>query len=192
MICAIILAAGNSSRFGSNKLLHTVNNIPMYQRTVNLIAQLNPAQKIIVTKYPKLYQNIDSSFHIIENYDTSLGQSHSMQLGIKKSLQLDTQITGFLFIVSDQPYLTINSLQKLCTTWQKKRGICALAYNTKRGNPIIFDRKYLQELLTIKGDIGGRSIIKNHLNELTLVQAKFANELFDIDTITDTKISKPY
>lgn len=188
MISAIILAAGNSSRFGSNKLLHTVNNIPMYQRTVNLIAQLNPAQKIIVTKYPNLYKNISSDFHIVENYATHLGQSHSMQMGIKKSLQLDTQITGFLFIVSDQPYLTVDSLQKLYHTWQKNHGICAMAYGQKRGNPIIFDRKYLNELLAIKGDIGGRSIIKNHLDELTLVQANSAKELCDIDTIQQAKL----
>lgn len=187
MISAIILAAGNSSRFKSNKLLHTVNNIPMYQRTVNLIEQLPSAQKIIVTKYPALYKNLPADFHIVENYRTDLGQSHSMQMGIKKSLQLAKQITGFLFIVSDQPYLTVNSLQKLYHTWQQKRGICALAYGEKRGNPIIFDRKYLNELLAIKGDIGGRYIIKKHLDELTLVQASSAEELHDIDTIADIK-----
>lgn len=186
-LAAIILAAGNSSRFGSNKLLYPVNNIPMYKHTVNLINELQPAQKIIVTKYPKLYQDINANFHIVENYATDLGQSHSMQLGIKKSLQLDNQITGFLFIVSDQPYLTLASLVKLYATWQTKQGICALSYKQKRGNPIIFDRKYLNELLAIKGDIGGRSIIKNHLSELTLVEANFAKELCDIDTLTDTK-----
>lgn len=188
MLSAIILAAGNSSRFGSNKLLHTVNNIPMYQHTVNLIEHLNPAQKIIVTKYPNLYKRIPADFHIVENYATDLGQSHSMQMGIKKSLQLDLQITGFLFIVSDQPYLTIDSLQKLYRTWQQHQGICALAYKHKRGNPIIFARKYIDELLEIKGDIGGRYIIKNHLDELTLVQANSAKELVDIDTIQQAKL----
>lgn len=36
-LCVIMLAAGNSSRFGTNKLLYSINNQPMYQYTLNLI-----------------------------------------------------------------------------------------------------------------------------------------------------------
>lgn len=48
-LCVVILAAGNSSRFGANKLLYSINNIPMYQYTLNLIKKLNPKQTILVT-----------------------------------------------------------------------------------------------------------------------------------------------
>ena len=113
-LCVVILAAGNSSRFGANKLLYPINNIPMYQYTLNLIKKLNPKQTILVTKYPEITKKIDPNIIIIPNYDTHLGQSHSMQLAIKASQQLssadntnDNNIDGYLFIVCDQPFLTM-------------------------------------------------------------------------------------
>ena len=77
-LCVVILAAGNSSRFGANKLLYPINNIPMYQYTLNLIKKLNPKQTILVTKYPEITKKIDPNIIIIPNYDTHLGQSHSI------------------------------------------------------------------------------------------------------------------
>lgn len=120
-LCVIVLAAGNSSRFGTNKLLYPINNIPMYQYTLNLIKKLNPKQIILVTKYPEITKKIDPNIIVVSNYDTYLGQSHSMRLAIKTSQQLSSDnIDGYLFIVCDQPFLTFTSLNKLYQTWQKK------------------------------------------------------------------------
>lgn len=190
-LCVVILAAGNSFRFGANKLLYPINNIPMYQYTLNLIKKLNPKQTILVTKYPEITKKIDPNIIVIPNYDTHLGQSHSMQLAIKASQQLssadntnDNNIDGYLFIVCDQPFLTFASLNKLYQTWQKKDNICALSHAGKRGNPVIFAQKYLPELLAIHGDKGGRIVIQKHLDELTLVEVNSAKELVDIDTLS--------
>lgn len=108
----------------------------MYQYTLNLIKKLNPKQTILVTKYPEITKKIDPNIIIIPNYDTHLGQSHSMQLAIKASQQLssadntnDNNIDGYLFIVCDQPFLTFASLNKLYQTWQKK--IISALYHIK-------------------------------------------------------------
>lgn len=186
-LCAILLAAGNSSRFGSNKLLYPINNQPMYQHTVNLIKKLQPEQIILVTKYPEIYKKIDPNISLVINHATYLGQSYSMYLGLQTSLARKSPIDGYLFTVCDQPYLTFTSLKKLYTTWQQTDGICALSYNRKRGNPVIFSHKYIQELLAVKGDQGGRIIINQHLNELTLVEVTSPQELIDIDTLSVLK-----
>lgn len=182
-LCVIILAAGNSSRFGTNKLLYPINNQPMYQYTLNLIQKLNPAQIILVTKYPEITKKIDPNIIIVKNFDTHLGQSHSMQLALKASQKHISIIDGYLFIVCDQPYLTFSSLKKLSITWQTTDKICALAYQKKRGNPVIFPRRYLPELLKIQGDTGGRTVIQQHINDLCLVEVNSAQELIDIDTL---------
>lgn len=181
-LCVIILAAGNSTRFGLNKLLYPVNNRPMYEYTLNLIQKLQPNCTILVTKYPQIIQKINRNIIIVENNATYLGQSHSMQLGIRTALNQNKHFDGYLFIVCDQPYLKIDSLKKLYSIWQDKGGICALSYEQKRGNPVIFSAKYLSKLLKITGDTGGRAIIKSHLNELTLVEVTNPIELTDIDT----------
>ena len=71
-LCVVILAAGNSSRFGANKLLYPINNIPMYQYTLNLIKKLNPKQTILVTKYPEITKKIDPNIIVVPNYNTHL------------------------------------------------------------------------------------------------------------------------
>lgn len=188
-LCVIMLAAGNSSRFGTNKLLYSINNQPMYQYTLNLIEKLKPTQIILVSKYPEITKKIDPNIIIVKNYDTHLGQSHSMQLALKASQKHISIIDGYLFIVCDQPYLTFSSLKKLSITWQTTDKICALAYQKKRGNPVIFPKRYLPELLKIQGDTGGRTVIQQHIDDLCLVEVTSAQELIDIDTLdTLTKL----
>lgn len=187
-LCAIILAAGNSTRFGQNKLLYPVNGRPMYEYTLNLIGKLSPDLSIIVTKYPQIITKIDRNTLVVENNQTYLGQSYSMKKGILAALQ-QKKFAGYLFTVCDQPYLKIKSLQKLYDTWQEKGGICALSYNKKRGNPVIFSAEYIPELLQVSGDRGGREVIKNHPDKLTLVETADFAELIDIDTL-DCLISR--
>lgn len=182
-LCAVILAAGDSSRFGQNKLLYRIDNRPMYEHTVALIQKLQPDFTILVTKYLQIIQKIDRNILVVKNNETHLGQSHSMQLAIRAALNQNIHFNGYLFTVCDQPYLSIDSLQKLYTVWQDKGGICALSYRQKRGNPVIFAEKYLPELLHISGDTGGRAIIQSHLNDLTLVEVAHYSELTDIDTL---------
>lgn len=181
-LCAILLAAGNSSRFGSNKLLYTLKNKPMYQYNLELIQQLQPQEIILVTKYPEIIKKIGPNIHIIINNDTHLGQSHSMKLALNYLIAQKRYYDGYLFSVCDQPYLQLSSLINLSNTWQIKGNICALATKNKRGNPIIFSQKYLQDLLSITGDTGGRSILHKYPNDITLVETTSSRELIDIDT----------
>lgn len=183
-LCAVILAAGTSSRFGSNKLLYRIESQPMYRHVVNIIENLKPDGYIIVTQYPEIASNVPDDFTVVINKNTSLGQSHSMQLGIEEALQ-KASFDGFLFCTGDQPYLSLASLQKLCRAWQKSGGICALSHEKRRGSPVIFSAEYLKELMAVRGDTGGRSIIRRHIDELTLVEIDDADELQDIDTMLD-------
>ena len=181
-ICTIILAAGASSRFGANKLLHRVDDMPMYEHIVKLAMQLETACTIIVTKYPQISQNLPENFLVVDNQRTDLGQSYSMRLGLKLALAQAKQFDGFLFCVSDQPYLSLFTMHKLCQVWQQKGGICALSHHGRRGNPVLFDSCYVPELLAVQGDTGGRSVIRAHLDRLTLVEVESDFELVDVDT----------
>lgn len=185
-LCAIILAAGASSRFGANKLLYRIGTQPMYRYIVNLIENLKPDGCIIVTQSPEIASNLPDDFTVVINKNTSLGQSHSMQLGIKAALQ-KASFDGFLFCTGDQPYLSLAGLQKLCRAWQKSGGICALSHEKRRGSPVIFSAEYCDELMAVRGDTGGRSIIRRHIDELTLVEIDNAGELHDIDTMLDLR-----
>lgn len=72
----------------------------MYQYTLNLIKKLNPKQTILVTKYPEITKKIDPNIIVVPNYDTHLGQSHSMQLAIKASQQLSSADNTMIIILT--------------------------------------------------------------------------------------------
>jgi molybdenum cofactor cytidylyltransferase len=64
-----------------------------------------------------------------------------------------------------------------------KRGIIIPVYQGRRGNPVIFAIKYKGELLNLKGDIGGREIIKRHPDDVLEVAVNCEGVLIDIDTM---------
>ena len=88
------------------------------------------------------------------------GISSSVKIGLNASLDAD----AVLFTVSDQPWLTSET-------------IC----QGKMGNPCIFDRKYYNELLSLEWDIGGKKVIMKHLDDTQIYEIEAGRELEDID-----------
>jgi len=176
----ILLASGNSIRFKGNKLLATVNNKPMYINVVEKILKLNFNKVILVTQYEEIKSEV-SKYHIqvVMNENSELGISHSIKLGINEDMEAD----AYMFMVCDQPFISLESLEKLIGRFIKSnKGMACVEYNGRLGNPTIFSRKYKHELLSLNGDIGGKSIIKKHIDDLEKVQIIHGVELMDIDT----------
>ena len=66
-----------------------------------------------------------------------------------------------MFAVADQPYLTRESLENMVETWEvSKKGILVSENARRMGNPVIFARKYYEELKNLEGDVGGEMCIK--------------------------------
>ena len=91
-IHVILLAAGNSRRFGSNKLLHPYKGKPMYQYVLEIAAHLDSAkfqemaigEKIVVTQYEEIIESAQQAgFRCLRNREPQLGISHSIRMGIE-------------------------------------------------------------------------------------------------------------
>jgi hypothetical protein len=78
---------------------------------------------------------------------------------------------------------TINSLVEAFTA--NRRGIIIPVYRGRRGNPVIFAIRYKGELLNLKGDVGGREIIKRHPDDVLEVAVNCKGVLLDVDTMED-------
>jgi len=180
MINLILLASGNSIRFKGNKLLATVNNKPMYINVVEKILKLNFNKVILVTQYEEIKSEVSKyPIQVVMNENSELGISHSIKLGINEDMEAD----AYMFMVCDQPFISLESLGKLIARFIKSnKGIACVEYNGSLGNPTIFSKKYKHELLSLNGDIGGKSIIKKYLDDLEKVQIIHEVELIDIDT----------
>lgn len=187
-LAVILLAAGNSSRFHSNKLLTMVNGIPMYQHTIQWAAELNADLTVVVTQYEEMAKALSQKeFMVQKNSQSQRGISFSIRLGLTACLEKGG-FDGYLFSVCDQPYLTLESVRTLIRCWQiSSKGIACLSWKNQLGNPVIFDKKYVPELLALKGDVGGKAILKRNPHDVCLVPALFPRELFDIDRTADLK-----
>lgn len=180
----ILLAAGNSKRFNGNKLLTKFNNKKLYMHTLEKLKDIKGLTKIIiVTQYDEIMsKSIELGFDVILNQESNLGISNSIILGIN----MDKTADGYMFMVCDQPFIKVENINKLIYEFKNSnKGICSIGYKDILGNPNIFSSKYLDELLTLKGDVGGKHILKKHIDDLKIVQIEDEEELKDIDTRTD-------
>ncbi len=179
-IAVILEAAGNSSRFGSNKLLHIMEDgRPMSASILEAARSVDAYRKILVTQYDEVAA-MAPDFKVVMNDRPDLGISRSMQLGLKAAGDAD----AYMFCVCDQPGLTKATLERLIKAYKKgTAGIVSLAWQGKMCNPKIFSSRYREELMALSGDTGGRQIIASHADDMLLVEAPNENEVRDIDSL---------
>ena len=179
----VLLASGAGTRFGGNKLLVPVDGVPLYRRAMAALVGAGLDRLAVCSPYPEiLAAGENSGFLPLRNENAAEGISASVKLGLSAMEDLD----GVLFAVCDQPYLTTNSIIKMINSFQEsKNAICALSWESQRGNPVIFPRDLFGELAALTGDTGGGAVLRRHPDRLRLVEAASPRELLDVDTPED-------
>ena len=176
----ILLAAGNSKRFNGNKLLAIYKDKPIYMHIVEKVLGLEFNKIICVTQYKEIKEALlNTNINVVMNNNSSLGISSSIKLGIN----FDKDADGYMFMVCDQPFISIESLNSVIDNFiNGDKDIVCAGYGNNKGNPVIFSKRYINELLSLEGDCGGKKIVKGHLNDLKIVNVDNEIELLDIDT----------
>lgn len=175
----VVLAAGNASRFGSNKLFADLEETSLIRRTLDAIPAGVFDTVTVVTQYPEIMRLAeDYHFSAVYNGRPDLGLSRSVALGLAEVQTCD----GTAFVVSDQPLLRRQSLESLVNFWRAApQSIAALGHGGVRGNPCIFPARFYPELMALSGDVGGAAVIRAHEGCLRLLEAT-REELADVDT----------
>lgn len=181
-----LLAAGDSRRFGSNKLMSSINGKPLYCWLAGQLAQLPKhlfVRKILVTQYEEIAADLgQQGYVIVRNTQSTRGISHSIQLALEN---LPDEADAVCFAVCDQPWLEGATIEAFLRAWQtSKKGIGCLSYRGQTGNPVVFSRKYFPELLSLTGDVGGKKVLKRHLEDVFFFEIENKKELLDIDKNT--------
>ena len=122
---------------------------------------------------------MNTNINVVMNNNSNLGISSSIKIGIN----FDKNADGYMFMVCDQPFISIQTLNSVIDNFIKgDKGIVCVGCGNNKGNPVIFSKKYINELLSLEGDNGGKVIIKGNLNDLKIVNINNRIELVDIDT----------
>lgn len=173
------MAAGNARRFGNNKLAATLAGRSLIQRALEAVPAELFSSVAVVSQYPEIIKLAEEfCFTAIRNEHPDYGISHTISLGLRELRDCD----GVLFSVSDQPLLRRESVEKLVELWKRQpEKIAALSHGGVRGNPCLFPARFFPELLELREDRGGNTVIRRHEEELILLEVDGA-ELYDVDT----------
>ena len=157
----IMLAAGNSRRFGSNKLLYTIEGEPMYRHILSELMRVRKALKeqkhtceiTVVTQYEEIAAEAEKcGAQVLYNLHPDEGISSSLKIGLSRNREMD----ACLFTVSDQPWLRGETILALLEVFLKEgKGIACVEYDGKLGNPCVFSERYYGELMGLEGEESG-------------------------------------
>lgn len=200
----ILLAAGNSRRFGRNKLLTEFRGKPLYKHTFDIAKKLAEWLEktnvdrniIIVSQYEEILTEAERlGYMSIKNSKPEVGISYSIKLALSACSELgdseDKKISTYnglkyMFLVCDQPLLRSESVINLISGYMNSDKIMGcLVYKNRLGNPCIFDSKCVPDLLELEGEAGGKKIILLNPDSTLMVESCDEKELFDIDNIAD-------
>lgn len=190
-VALVLLAAGDSRRFHGNKLLSMFQGKVMYRHIADQVALLPGdffCRKILVTQYPEIAADLEAGgYDVIINHDSHLGISHSIHLALEAlekggETEAGACADAACFAVCDQPWLRKDTIAALIDGWRGSgQGLACLCHRGDFGNPGVFARAYWQELLALGGDVGGKRVLRRHLEDLCLYEVEDGKELVDVD-----------
>ena len=187
MFYMIYLAAGLSSRYGSNKLLEMVDGKPMFSHVLDILTIMKEEEPhryelVVVTAYDEIEEYVkELPIKVVRNHHQELGASHSIKLGLEACGEIG-QHDHVMFAVADQPYVQEDELFGFIHMYKRSyKGIGCLSYRGVMGNPVIFQGKFVPELMELSGDVGGKTVVKAHPQEVYLYEAECEKSLQDID-----------
>ena len=179
-IGCVVMAAGNARRFGENKLAVSLRGRSLILRALEAVPEEAFDTVVVVSQYPESMR-LAKEFHFaaVRNEHPDYGISHTIKLGLTGLRDCD----GVLFQVADQPLLRRESVAALVKLWkQQPDKIAALSHGGVRGNPCLFPARFFPELMELREDHGGSTVIRRHEEDLVLLEVDGA-ELYDVDTV---------
>lgn len=163
-IAGIVLAAGDSSRYGQAKQLLDWRGEPFVRAVARTALEAGLSPVVIVTG-----ANVDQvesavqglNVHLARNPDWKSGQGSSIREGILAART--SHLGGAIFLLADQPQVTTSILRALVEIHAEGMDpIIAPMVMDRRANPVLFDRATFRDLESIQGDVGGRAIFHKH------------------------------
>lgn len=160
---AILLAAGTSSRFGDrNKLLATHDGTPLVRIAAEtlLSASVDPVIVVVGHESDLVREALETlPVEIVHNPAYTSGQATSLRRGIE-ALQARGEFDAALIALGDMPFVKPETISTLVSAYANEAGdALAAGYDGKRGNPVLFDRRFFGALTDVTGDTGGRTIL---------------------------------
>ncbi len=184
-VAAIVLAAGRSTRMGGpNKLLAEINNRPLVRIAAQEALASRARPVVVVTGHQR--REVEAALSgldvkLVHNPDYTEGLSTSVKAGIAA---VPDDVDGVIVCLGDMPQVNAPLIDKLLGAFDPEKGalVAVPTIGGKRGNPVVWSRRFFPELAELQGDTGARHLIASFPEAVVEVPLSGNAALVDVDT----------
>jgi molybdenum cofactor cytidylyltransferase len=183
-VAGVILAAGESRRFGQPKPLLDWRGQPFINHVIKAAVGAGLSPVIVVSGVHK--DQIGKAcaglkVELVHNPDWGEGQSTSLRAGLRA---VEAETGAVVFLLADQPQVSARLIAALVEAHTASLpSVVAPLVDGQRANPTLFDRRTFSELMALHGDVGGRALFSKY--SITWVPWHDPSLLLDVDTPED-------
>ena len=188
-ISLIVLAAGKSSRFGSNKLLSETNGETMIQRVVRTSLASRASEVVVVVGFEE-----DKIRHALQSYECRIvsnpkfekGQTSSVIVGVNS---VKKHANAAMILPGDVAFIKAEQIDKVIDEYNlTPSSIVVACYRGTMGHPILFDHALFDEMLKITEEKAGlKEVVDRHESETRRVEVESREVLLDVDLPNDLR-----
>jgi molybdenum cofactor cytidylyltransferase len=184
-VAAIVLAAGRSTRMGGpNKMLAELNGKKLVRIAAEQALASKASEVVVVTGHQaELVEQALKGLKLkfVRNPDFAGGLASSVKAGIAA---VSKTADGAVICLGDMPLIDAHLIDRLVEAFDPDRGnlIVVPVAEGRRGNPVLWSRRFFGELMTLDGDIGARHLIAKHAEAVAEVPVDGETAFLDIDT----------
>jgi len=183
-VAAVVLAAGSSVRMGRDKLRLSWRGRPLLERAVAPLVDAAGVDEVVVVVPPGFsWPGGLDGCRLVEAPDHREGMGASLRAGVAA---VDPEVDACLVALGDMPEVSVELVEALVRAFEQGRGsLVAPVYRGRRGHPVLLGRVHRPALLALSGDVGARSILRDHPDELVLLPVDERGVVLDVDTLAD-------
>ncbi|MFM2006119.1 MAG: hypothetical protein RLZZ09_1774 [Pseudomonadota bacterium] len=183
-VAGLLLAAGFSRRFGANKLLQPLSPstcvasqacATLRNGVDFLMAIIRPGQSELAT----ILAGVGAEIIVFKEADEGMGAS--LAYGIRSSLKADAWVVG----LADMPWIRPETVCSVTKALKSGAPLVVPVHDQRRGHPVGFGSGFLDELLTLRGDHGAKSILDRHTRRIHHLPCDDPGIHQDIDCLAD-------
>ena len=184
-IAAVVLAAGRSSRMGGpNKLLAEIGGKPLVRIVVDAVLASRARPVVVVTGHQR--DKVEAALaglpvKFVHNPHFADGLGTSLKAGIAA---LPADVDGAIVCLGDMPQVDAALIDRLIGAFDPDHGALVVVptIDGKRGNPVVWSRRFFPDLMAVEGDVGARYLIGRYTEAVAEVPLAGTAALTDVDT----------
>ena len=185
-IWAIVLAAGESKRMGSPKMLLPWKGKSIIEQVVENVLSSDVSRVVLVLgAVSDGIKSVTSRYNVVHCYneDFRRGMLSSVKCGFRA---LPEDCTAVVVMPGDQPMIGANEINRVIAAWMESgKGIVMPAYRGRRGHPLLIDSRYREEVMSLPEDEGLRALAARNPEDVLEAETDDPSVLRDIDTRDD-------